>query len=108
MGFFNRKKRIQMNKYLHLALLKIYSGFEHKVYDALFNIPEIIECHPLLGDWDFFIKIASTDSLDLNIEEKIKSIPQSCHIDARDPLCDSAPIVTFGHESLSVLPHCLR
>ena len=62
-----KKKNKQTNLCLHIALLKIQPGFEHKVYTALYNMPDVIECSPLFGEWDFFIEIASPETLDINI-----------------------------------------
>ena len=69
-----RKKQSQINLCLHLALLKTKPGSEHDVYNTLYNTSDVIECSPLLGEWDFFIEIASPENLDIDIEERLCSI----------------------------------
>ena len=43
------------------ALLSISPLYEKSVYDALHSIPEIIEVHPLFGEYDILLKIECPD-----------------------------------------------
>ena len=56
------------------ALLSISPLHEKEVYDTLQNkIPEIIEVHPLFGEYDILVKI-SCDDIDVIGEVVIKKI----------------------------------
>jgi DNA-binding Lrp family transcriptional regulator len=58
------------------VLISIVPGKEHKIYDALLEVPEIDEIHPLFGEYDLIAKIKSKDldSLGDLIVSKIRSI----------------------------------
>jgi DNA-binding Lrp family transcriptional regulator len=43
------------------ALLSISPLYEKTVYEDLKNIPEIIELHPLFGEYDILVKIECGD-----------------------------------------------
>jgi len=56
------------------ALLSISPLYEKEVYDTLINkIPEVIEVHPLFGEYDILVKIQCTD-IDTIGEVVIKKI----------------------------------
>jgi hypothetical protein len=64
----NKKSKEKQNFFLNFVLLKINPGYEHQVYHMLFKTPQVIELHPLLGEWDYFTKIITynyDDILDL-------------------------------------------
>ena len=58
------------------ALLSISPLHEKEVYEALKNIPEIIEVHPIFGEYDILLKIESPDidSIGGVVIKKIRSI----------------------------------
>jgi DNA-binding Lrp family transcriptional regulator len=58
------------------ALLSISPLNEREVYEKLKKIPEIIEVHPLFGEYDILLKIetADIDSIGEIVIHKIRSI----------------------------------
>jgi DNA-binding Lrp family transcriptional regulator len=61
---------------LGFALLCISPLKEKEVYQKLQSIPEIIEIHPLFGEYDILVKINCTDidSIGSVVINKIRSI----------------------------------
>lgn len=55
------------------ALLSISPLYEKAVFESLKNVPEIIEIHPLFGEYDILVKIEGTD-IDAIGEVVIKKI----------------------------------
>jgi DNA-binding Lrp family transcriptional regulator len=43
------------------ALLSISPLHEKTVYEQLTNIPEVVEVHPLFGEYDILVKIQAKD-----------------------------------------------
>ena len=58
------------------ALLTISPLYEKEVYEKLKNTPEIIEVHPLFGEYDILLKIETEDidSIGDVVINKIRSI----------------------------------
>ena len=58
------------------VLIKAAPGYEHKIYDKLSKISEIIKLYPLLGEHDFIAKVEvdSYDKLGSIAVKKIRSI----------------------------------
>lgn len=58
------------------ALLSISPLHEKTVYEALKNTPEIVEVHPLFGEYDILLKIEAPDidSIGDVVIKKIRSI----------------------------------
>ena len=58
------------------ALLSISPLHEKNVYEILKRIPEIVEVHPLFGEYDILIKIEcmDIDSIGSVVIKKIRSI----------------------------------
>jgi len=58
------------------ALLSISPLHEKDVYESLKNIPEIIEVHPLFGEFDILIKISCNDIDEIGsvVIKKIRSL----------------------------------
>jgi DNA-binding Lrp family transcriptional regulator len=58
------------------GLLSISPLHEKLVYDSLKNIPEIIEIHPLFGEYDILVKIecGDIDTIGEVVIRKIRSI----------------------------------
>jgi len=55
------------------ALLSISPLHEKTVYETLKNIPEIVEVHPLFGEYDILVKI-ECENIDMIGEVVIKKI----------------------------------
>ena len=58
---------------LGFALLSISPLHEKSVFESLQNVPEVIEIHPLFGEYDILIKIQTPD-IDTIGEVVIKKI----------------------------------
>jgi len=43
------------------VLISAGPGHEHDVYNALLSVPEIVELHPLFGEYDLIAKIEADD-----------------------------------------------
>lgn len=58
------------------ALLSISPLHEKAVYETLKNVPEIIEIHPLFGEYDILIKLECRDIDEIGevIIKKIRSL----------------------------------
>ncbi|PKK85583.1 MAG: AsnC family transcriptional regulator [Thermoplasmata archaeon HGW-Thermoplasmata-1] len=58
------------------VLISAAPSKEHEVYDELMKIPEIVELHPLFGEYDLIAKIegGDFDSLGHVIVNKIRTI----------------------------------
>jgi len=58
------------------VLINAAPAFEHEVYNKLSKVPQIIELHPLFGEYDFIAKIEAEDFEKLGkiVIDKIKSI----------------------------------
>jgi len=58
------------------ALLSISPLHEKEVFDTLKRIPEIIEVHPLFGEYDILIKISCNDIDEIGsvVIKKIRSL----------------------------------
>ncbi len=58
------------------VLISTAPAKEHKVYNELIKIKEIVELHPLFGEYDLIAKIEATDLDELGriVVEKIRAI----------------------------------
>jgi DNA-binding Lrp family transcriptional regulator len=58
------------------VLISAAPAHEHNVYNKLLSVPEIIELHPLFGEYDFIAKIDAEDFDKLGdiVINKIRSI----------------------------------
>lgn len=65
-----------MEKAIGFALLTISPLKEKEVYDRLGDIPEVVEVHPLFGEYDILLKIETTDidSIGQVVIHKIRSL----------------------------------
>ena len=57
------------------VLISISPLHEKEVYEYLTNIPEVVEVHPLFGEYDILLKVESTDidSIGNIVIKKIRS-----------------------------------
>ena len=58
------------------VLITAETSREHEVYKELSKVPEIVELHPLFGEYDFIAKIEADDfdNLGAIVVNKIRSI----------------------------------
>ena len=58
------------------VLISAAPAHEHEVYNKLSKIPQIVELHPLFGEYDLIAKIEANDFEELGtiIVNKIRSI----------------------------------
>jgi DNA-binding Lrp family transcriptional regulator len=58
------------------VLINVAAAHEHEVYNKLSKIPQIVELHPLFGEYDLIAKIDANDFEELGtiIVNKIRSI----------------------------------
>jgi len=58
------------------VLINAAPAFEHEVYNKLSKVPQILELHPLFGEYDLIAKIEAEDFEKLGkiVIDKIKSI----------------------------------
>ncbi len=58
------------------VLVSAEAGKEHEVYNALLAVPEIVELHPLFGEYDLIAKVEAEDfdTLGHIIVSRIRSI----------------------------------
>jgi DNA-binding Lrp family transcriptional regulator len=61
---------------LGFVLINIVPGHEFEVYNKLAKVPQIIELHPLFGEYDLIVKIEAKDFEDIGniVTNKIKLI----------------------------------
>ena len=57
-------------------LINVAPAHEHEVYNKLSKIPQIVELHPLFGEYDLIAKIDANDFEELGtiVVNKIRSI----------------------------------
>jgi len=58
------------------VLINVAPAHEHEIYNKLSKIPQIVELHPLFGEYDLIAKIDANDFEELGtiIVNKIRSI----------------------------------
>jgi DNA-binding Lrp family transcriptional regulator len=58
------------------VLISTAPAKEHDVYNALLGVPEIVELHPLFGEYDLIAKIEAEDFNKLGqiVIDKVRSI----------------------------------
>ena len=58
------------------VLINAAPAYEHEVYNKLSRVPEIVEVHPLFGEFDIIAKIEAEnfEKLGTLVIEKIRSI----------------------------------
>jgi DNA-binding Lrp family transcriptional regulator len=43
------------------VLIHAETGLEHEIYNTLLDVPEVVELHPLFGEYDLIAKIEAPD-----------------------------------------------
>ena len=68
--------RQQVPMAVGFVLISAAPSKEHEVYNALLKVPEIVELHPLFGEYDLIAKIEGSDfdTLGHIIVNKIRTI----------------------------------
>ena len=66
----------ERNMAVGFVLISVVPAHEHEVYNKLSKVPEIVEVHPLFGEFDLISKIDAGDLEKLGeiVVEKIRSI----------------------------------
>jgi DNA-binding Lrp family transcriptional regulator len=72
----NTKRKGGKQMAIGFVLINVAPAHEHEVYNKLSKIPQIIELHPLFGEYDLIAKIEADDFEELGtiIVNKIRSI----------------------------------
>jgi DNA-binding Lrp family transcriptional regulator len=72
----NKKEKGGYHMAIGFVLINVAPAHEHEVYNKLSKIPQIVELHPLFGEYDLIAKIDASDFEDLGtiIVNKIRSI----------------------------------
>jgi DNA-binding Lrp family transcriptional regulator len=70
------KKKERKKMAIGFVLIHVTPAHEHEVYNKLTKIPQIVELHPLFGEYDLIAKIETKDFEELGtiIVNKIRSI----------------------------------
>ena len=70
------KKKGGKQMAIGFVLINVAPAHEHEIYNKLSKIPQIIELHPLFGEYDLIAKIEADDFEELGtiIVNKIRSI----------------------------------
>jgi DNA-binding Lrp family transcriptional regulator len=72
----NMKRKGGKQMAIGFILINVAPAHEHEVYNQLSKIPQIIELHPLFGEYDLIAKVEADDfeALGTIIVNKIRSI----------------------------------
>jgi len=70
------KKKGGTEMAIGFVLINVAPAHEHEIYNKLSKIPQIVELHPLFGEYDLIAKIDANDFEELGtiIVNKIRSI----------------------------------
>jgi len=70
------KKKGGTEMAIGFVLINVAPAHEHEIYNKLSKIPQIVELHPLFGEYDLIAKIDAADFEELGtiIVNKIRSI----------------------------------
>lgn len=62
---------------LGFVLISVTMSRERDVYEALREVEEVVECHPLFGEYDIIAKVEapSYDGVGRVVVDKIRKIP---------------------------------
>ena len=76
------KMGITIKAFIQITLLHQQETRIHKFIEAISNIPEVVECHQVTGEFDYQLKVYSTDIGTFNdlITQRISKIPEVGHI----------------------------
>ena len=73
---FQIMRKGEINVAIGFVLINTVPAHEHEVYNKLSKVPEIVELHPLFGEFDIIAKIEADDfeSLGNIVVNKIRTI----------------------------------
>lgn len=76
------KMGITIKALIQVTLIHQQETSIHKFIEAIMHIPEVVECHQVTGDFDYLLRVFTTDieALDKLITERISKIPEVGHI----------------------------
>lgn len=76
------KMGITIKALIQVTLIHQQEVSIHKFIEAIMHIPEIVECHQVTGDFDYLLRVFTTDieALDKLITDRISKIPEVGHI----------------------------
>lgn len=77
-----RKLGITVEALIMITLLHQKESQIHKFIEGVMNIPEVVECYQVTGDYDYHLKVYALDIsyLDQLITQRISRIPEVAHI----------------------------
>jgi len=72
------KLGITIKALIQVTLLHQQTASIHRFIAAIMNIPEIMECHQVTGDYDYLLRVLTSDieALDKLITDRISKIPE--------------------------------
>ncbi|MBT3647348.1 MAG: Lrp/AsnC family transcriptional regulator [Flavobacteriales bacterium] len=72
------KMGITIKALIQITLLHQQENNIHRFIEAIMQIPEVVECHQVTGDYDYHIKVYTSDisALDKLITDRISKIPE--------------------------------
>lgn len=76
------KMGITIKAFIQITLLHQQENRIHQFIEAIMKIPEIVECNQVTGEYDYQLKVYTTDigALDKLITDRISKIPEVGHI----------------------------
>lgn len=76
------KMGITIKAFIQITLLHQQENRIHQFIEAIMKIPEVVECHQVTGEYDYQLKVYTSDigALDKLITERISKIPEVGHI----------------------------
>lgn len=76
------KMGITIKALIQVTLIHQQEVSIHKFIEAIMQIPEVIECQQVTGDFDYLLKVLTADieALDRLITDRISKIPEVGHI----------------------------
>lgn len=72
------KLGITIKAFIQITLLHQQENKIHRFIEAIHKIPEVVECHQVTGEYDYQLKVYTTEigALDKLITEKISKLPE--------------------------------
>lgn len=76
------KMGVTIKAFIQITLLHQQENRIHQFIEAIIKIPEVVECHQVTGEYDYQLKVYTSDigALDRLITDRISKIPEVGHI----------------------------
>lgn len=76
------KMGITIKAFIHVTLVHQQENRIHRFIEAIMGIPEVVMCYQVTGEYDYQLKVYTSDigALDRLITDKISKIPEVGHI----------------------------